>query len=73
LENKVRGEAALKSPQRIPIDHPANIPRKRIDEPLPINRPSAPSIRGAGVFSNPLPVTSSYFAEVVSTRIVCTH
>ena len=36
------------------------------------SRPTARSIRGVSVSSNPLPVTTSYFAEGVSTRIVCT-
>ncbi len=36
------------------------------------NRPTARSIRGASSWSNPLPANTSYFAEGVSTRIVCT-
>lgn len=36
------------------------------------SRPTARSIRGASVSSNPLPANTSYFADGVSTRIVCT-
>jgi hypothetical protein len=34
--------------------------------------PATRSMRGASVWISPLPATTSYFAEAVSTRIVCT-
>jgi hypothetical protein len=36
------------------------------------SRPTARSMRGARVSISPLPVTTSYFAEGVSTWMVCT-
>jgi hypothetical protein len=36
------------------------------------NLPQALSMRGARDSMSPLPVTTPYFAEGVSTRIVCT-
>ena len=36
------------------------------------NLPTTRSIRGASVSKSPLPAITSYFAEGVSTRIVCT-
>jgi hypothetical protein len=36
------------------------------------NLPATRSMRGASVSMSPLPATTSYFAEGVSTRIVCT-
>jgi hypothetical protein len=36
------------------------------------NLPATLSIRGARVSTSPLPAITSYFAEGVSTRIVCT-
>jgi hypothetical protein len=38
--NQVRGEAAPKPAPQIPIERSANVPRGRIDGPLPISRPT---------------------------------
>jgi hypothetical protein len=47
FENQVRGEAAPKPTPRIPIERSANVPRERIDEPLPKSRHER-SRRGGG-------------------------
>ncbi len=43
-----------------------------VKTPPASRRPTARSIRGARVSSTPLPIVTSYFADAVSTRIVCT-
>ena len=62
----------LKRPQKLLRPQRPDL-RRRDHETLACgSRPTARSIRGASVSSNPLPANTSYFADAVSTRIVCT-
>jgi hypothetical protein len=67
------GEASplLERPQNF-FDHKAQISGDVTTNTRRGSRPTARSIRGASSASNPLPANTSYFAEAVSTRIVCT-
>ena len=68
--NSVTG--ASSNDRRNFFDHSAQISGDVTTNTRRGNRPTARSIRGASVSSNPLPANTSYFAEGVSTRIVCT-
>ncbi len=69
---KQRHRRLCKRPQKRLSDHSAQISGDVSTNTRRGSRPTARSIRGASVSSNPLPANTSYFAEGVSTRIVCT-